>query len=90
MKVPKQIPTKYVFINGYGLVKFKPVKSYEYDNGETQFKGVIKLPKNVWNHKGEKWVKYPYYFSDWQVFNTRLDAANSIFNPYNPETFQES
>lgn len=86
----KDIPTQYVFVNGYGLVKFKALNVYEYEDGETQFKGIIKLPKNVWNHKGKKWIKYPYHFSEWQVFGTRLEAANSIFNPYNPATTQHT
>ena len=71
----------YVFVNGYGLCKFKSeaVWNFMENNKSTlQFQGKIKLPKGVRLGTGEKWKELNYYFTEEQIFKTEYDAIYKL------------
>lgn len=68
----------YVFINGDGLVQFKVKERHELKDGQVQYTGMIKYPKNVYTENFKKWVEYDYYFDANMIFKTPGEAANHV------------
>ena len=52
-----------VFINGYGLVKFKATAELLTYGVGKQYKGYVKLPKGA-TVCGRRWIDYDYWFTD--------------------------
>lgn len=80
---------KFVFVDGYGLVQFEITKEEEFQVTDslgdevciTQYKGKIKLPRNVYMEDGSKWEEFEYWFAPWEVYNTRIGALiSTLFN----------
>lgn len=70
----------FVFVNGFGLVKFKANEMYQFigEDGrrvEKQYIGDIKYPKGIRSFNGCKWVSYNYYFDKSKIFKSRESAA---------------
>jgi hypothetical protein len=59
----------FVFINGYGSVKFRPLE-ISTTGSDTQFRGKIKLPKGIKSGEGKKWINHDYWFAVNQIHKT--------------------
>lgn len=72
----------FVFINGYGLVKFKSINKNVFisEDGHfnAQYQGLIKLPKGVTTGDGSKWMDYDYWFDSNKIFNTRGEVLSYL------------
>ena len=70
----------YVFINGYGLVRFIATKKHVYKEYANQYTGKIKYNNRVFSYEMKKWFEYDHYFDEEQIFETPEKAAQYIIN----------
>jgi len=57
-----------VYITGYGLRPFQIKETHQLNpDSPKQFKGRYKLPKNIKNMNGKKWIDLDYYFTEEEI-----------------------
>lgn len=64
----------FVFVNGYGLVKFKAVEKIVCTDGNALYSGVVKLKTS----EGSKWMAWDYYFSENEIYESKLEALETM------------
>ena len=80
----------YVFINGYGLVRFTSTKKHEHKDHPTQYTGKIKYNHGVFSYDMKKWVEYDYYFDESQIFEAPEKAAQYIIKSQTKRGYEYS
>lgn len=70
---------RWVFVNGYGLVRFKSTETVCYSDGSVQLHGKIKR-KGLRSGGGKKWIEHDYWYTAEQVFTSREEAIEDLWN----------
>ena len=70
---------RYVFVNGYGLVRFKSTESVTYSDGTIQLHGKIKR-RGLRSGGGKKWIQHDYWYNTDQVFTSREEAIQYLWD----------
>lgn len=70
---------RWVFVNGYGLVRFKSTESVTYSDGTIQLHGKIKR-RGLRSGGGKKWIEHDYWYTAEQVFTSREEAIQYLWD----------
>lgn len=70
----------FVFIDGWGLVRFKCTEIIEVQKDLNVYSGKVKYPTGWVSPNLKKWDDYDFDFEEDMIFSSVLEAAQSVIN----------
>lgn len=70
----------FVFIDGWGLVRFKCTEVVEIENSAPIYRGKVKYPSGWLSPNLKKWDDYDFDFEADMIYDSVVHAAQAIIN----------